>query len=320
MPSSLGFQCTPKDVRMATESGSSGDELAALLDAEFAETQSEPESGDADVNGGKAGQQEKEQEGIAKRRKLGRCPRGPPSINKAIYQIKAVILFADDRGSTCPPHPGYMGGICIRCGANKEEGGTTGMALKYIHHGLEVSHDEAQRLRDFSASHALASRRLLLVLDLDHTLLNSTRLMDVSPEAEEMLHAQVTAHPGNERHLLFHLPFMRMWTKLRPGIHDFLAEANKNFELHVYTMGDNDYAAGMATLLDPDGKLFAGRVASARDAGPGGFKDVDVLLGAEDMVLILDDTSGVWPRHRGNLIEVERYVYFPGCAQKFGYG
>ena len=49
-----------------------------------------------------------------------------------------------------------------------------------------------------------------------------------------------------------------------------------------------------------------------------GVKDLDVVLGREEWVLILDDTEGVWPRHRDNLITVERYLYFPACAAKFG--
>lgn len=36
-----------------------------------------------------------------------------------------------------------------------------------------------------------------------------------------------------------------------------------SFELHVYTMGDRDYAAEMAKLLDPTGRFFHGRVISA---------------------------------------------------------
>ena len=109
-----------------------------------------------------------------------------------------------------------------------------------------------------------------------------------------------------------------MWTKLRPGIRHFLAATHELFDLHVYTMGDKDYAAGMAALLDPDGRLFGGRVASSSDAGPSGVKDIDVLLGAEGLVLIVDDTVGVWPKHRENLIQIERYIYFPACAVRFG--
>lgn len=37
----------------------------------------------------------------------------------------------------------------------------------------------------------------------------------------------------------------------------------RSFELHVYTMGDRDYAAEMAKLLDPGGKLFHGRIISS---------------------------------------------------------
>ena len=33
-------------------------------------------------------------------------------------------------------------------------------------------------------------------------------------------------------------------------------------------------------------------------------KDLDVVLGAETAVLILDDTSGVWPLHQRNLLQV----------------
>ena len=30
---------------------------------------------------------------------------------------------------------------------------------------------------------------------------------------------------------------------------------------------------------------------------------MDVMLGAESAVLILDDTEGVWPRHSANLLQ-----------------
>lgn len=33
-------------------------------------------------------------------------------------------------------------------------------------------------------------------------------------------------------------------------------------------------------------------------------KDLDVVLGAETAVVILDDTAGVWPSHQQNLLQV----------------
>ena len=99
-------------------------------------------------------------------------------------------------------------------------------------------------------------------MDLDHTLLVSTRMADLPEDilakAEELLAEQ---GPG-EQQMLFKLPHMLMWTKLRPGIREFLIEAHKLFELHIYTHGDQDYAAEMAKLLDPKKTLFGGRVIS----------------------------------------------------------
>ena len=116
--------------------------------------------------------------------------------------------------------------------------------------------------RDQHLQHLFSVKKLLLVLDLDHTLLSSTRMADlpedISPQAEKLL-----SHQAQDDQLLFKLPHMWMWTKLRPGIREFLMEAHKLFELHIYTHGDQDYAAEMAKLLDPRRTLFGGRVISA---------------------------------------------------------
>eukprot|EP00887_Chlorella_sp_A99_P003679 scaffold7.g3679.t1 len=233
----------------------------------------------------------------------------------------------------------------------EEQGAALEECAGYIHAGLEISKREAARLRSGEAGRVLAGRKLLLVLDLDHTLLNSSRFQDLTPEAEGALQARLAAQPADAPEL-FHLPHMRMWTKLRPGVRM------------------REYAAEMARLLDPERRLFHGGVISAAsllwgaflsfqsssrvlapDSTRYGVKDLDVVLGQEESVLILDDTEGgrelkggggwkgdgdalaaacrthawakwvtvgVWPRHRDNLITIERYLYFPACASKFG--
>lgn len=116
--------------------------------------------------------------------------------------------------------------------------------------------------RDQHLQHLFSVKKLLLVLDLDHTLLSSTRMADLPEEtvskAEQLLSKQGT----EDEQLLFKLPHMWMWTKLRPGIREFLTEAHNLFELHIYTHGDQDYAAEMAKLLDPKRTLFGERVIS----------------------------------------------------------
>lgn len=233
------------------------------------------------------------------------------------------------RGGSCPPHPGFIGGLCIRCGHQKPIGIDANstedpaaqqdtLPLKYIHHGLEVSKAESDRLRETTIRNAMNSRRLLLILDLDHTLLNSTRSKDLTEQQTNTLLSRLKQEPTDGTAMLFHLTHVHMWTKLRPGVREFLAEAHKLFDLHIFTMGDKMYAAAMAHLLDPSGKLFGGRVASSSDAGIEMVKDIQVLMGAEELVLILDDTVEVWPKNHRNVFQVPRYTFFPLCAENFG--
>ena len=95
---------------------------------------------------------------------------------------------------------------------------------------------------------------------------------EILPKLEQLLEQQGT---GDEQ-LLFKLPHMLMWTKLRPGIRDFLVQTHKLFELHIYTHGDQDYAAGMAKLLDPNKTFFGGRVISG--VSMSGLKNLAVCL------------------------------------------
>ncbi|XP_065009228.1 RNA polymerase II C-terminal domain phosphatase-like 3 [Musa acuminata AAA Group] len=166
-----------------------------------------------------------------------------------------------------------------------------------------------------------ASRKLSLVLDLDHTLLNSTKFVDVDPMQEELLKRKEEQDRAKPQRHLFRLRHMGLWTKLRPGIWNFLEKANELYELHIYTLGSRPYATAMAKLLDPTGSLFGGRVMSGRDDGDrmvSQRKDLKGVLGLECAAVIMDDTPSVWPSSQPNLIAVERYHFFPSSRRKFG--
>ncbi|XP_002965594.2 RNA polymerase II C-terminal domain phosphatase-like 4 [Selaginella moellendorffii] len=242
--------------------------------------------------------------------------------------------------SSCPPHPGFMWGVCIRCGVlkpNSEPGGSaSNVALKYIHEEFELAGDVLARVREDELRQVLGKRKLFLVLDLDHTLLNSARWMEVFPDETAYLeHTYMNVpedkipalsngapavagviQPGGGG--LHRIHGMQLWTKLRPFAHKFLEEASKLFEMYVYTMGERMYAVTMAHLLDPTGKFFKGRVISQRDSTCRQTKDLDIVLGADSAVLILDDTEAVWPKHRANLIVMERYHFFQSSCRQFG--
>lgn len=61
--------------------------------------------------------------------------------------------------------------------------------------GLRLGNDEIVRLRRTDMKNLLRQKKLYLVLDLDHTLLNSTRLMHITLE-EEYLYSQIDSLQG----------------------------------------------------------------------------------------------------------------------------
>lgn len=139
------------------------------------------------------------------------------------------------------------------------------------------------------------SRKLTLVLDLDHTLLHTQRAcQEWHPDAAQDLH---------------HLPALDVITKLRPGVRDFLREAASMYHLHIYTMGHRLYARAIADILDPNGTLFGGRVTSRCDMHGATTKDLDCIHADERKTVVVDDTPEVWPHHRQNVMQVPRYQF-----------
>ncbi|CAH9052066.1 unnamed protein product [Cuscuta epithymum] len=188
-----------------------------------------------------------------------------------------------------------------------------------------IQRERARRIEE--QKKMFSAKKLSLVLDLDHTLLNSAKFVEVDPVHDEILRKKEEQEREKPKRHLFRFPHMAMWTKLRPGIWNFLEKASKLFELHLYTMGNKLYATEMAKLLDPKGDMFSGRVVSRGDDADlidgdervvPKSKDLEGVLGMESSVVIIDDSVRVWPHNKLNLIVVERYIYFPCSRRQFG--
>ncbi|KAK4481614.1 hypothetical protein RD792_012518 [Penstemon davidsonii] len=276
-------------------------------------------------------------------------------------------------------HPGAYGGLCVKCGQEMDEESGVAFGIKQQYNtrsrnplsmisctcvtkkdymfmevylsclqNLRLANDEIARLRDKDLKNLLHHKKLYLVLDLDHTLLNSARLPDITAE-EGYLNGQRDSLPGTFslavictlsnlgckilnnlkiynlrspdtlKSSLFRLDRMQMMTKLRPFVHNFLKEASNLFEMYIYTMGERPYALEMAKLLDPGDIYFNSKVIAQGDCTERHQKGLDVVLGQESAVLILDDTEGVWGKHKENLILMERYHFFASNCQHFGF-
>jgi RNA polymerase II subunit A-like phosphatase len=135
-------------------------------------------------------------------------------------------------------------------------------------------------------------RKLVLVLDLDQTVLHTTISNDFKEDVDNFVLGGVTYN-----------------VKLRPNIHQFLSSIYKLYEIHVYTMGVQAYAEKICRILDPDKKYFGDRVIS-RSVNNGEYvKNLNRLFCLHDNVIILDDRADVW-NFSSNLILVKPYFYW----------
>ncbi|KAK7281508.1 hypothetical protein RIF29_09566 [Crotalaria pallida] len=285
---------------------SSSDDFAAFLDGT--------------LDGNSSSDREEEIENDAesarvKRHKVESIKEIEASTSKGPVQKNLVVAEESLKVDICT-HPGSFGNMCICCGQKLD--GESGVTFGYIHKGLRLHDQEISRLRNTDMKDLLCHKKLYLVLDLDHTLLNSTLLMDLNSE-EVHLNTQTDSLKDVSKGSLFKLEYMHMMTKLRPFVRTFLKEASKMFEMYIYTMGDRPYALEMAKLLDPGGEYFTSKVISRDDGTQKHQKGLDVLLGQESAVLILDDTENAWMKHKDNLILMERYHFFASSCRQFGF-
>ncbi|KAM6892573.1 LOW QUALITY PROTEIN: RNA polymerase II subunit A C-terminal domain phosphatase, partial [Xenentodon cancila] len=148
------------------------------------------------------------------------------------------------------------------------------------------------------------NRKLVLMVDLDQTLIHTTEQ-----------HCQRMSNKG-----IFHFQLGRgepmLHTRLRPRCKEFLEKTAKLYELHVFTFGSRLYAHTIAGFLDPEKKLFSHRILS-RDECIDPFSKTGNLRNlfpcGDSMVCIIDDREDVW-KFAPNLITVKKYTYFQGTG------
>ena len=168
---------------------------------------------------------------------------------------------------------------------------------------LEVTRDEALNVRVSTVTRLFQSKRLSLVLDLDHTLLHCTddpRAITIAQNAPNQFYT-------------FELDNKLLVLKLRPGLRSFLRTMKDSyFEMYVYTAGTRAYAQQVCRIIDPGGTIFGGRIVS-RDDTPelGTDKDLTRLFPVDDTMVVVVDDRDVWGGV-ANLLTCEPFDYFRG--------
>ncbi|XP_026144260.1 RNA polymerase II subunit A C-terminal domain phosphatase isoform X1 [Carassius auratus] len=212
-------------------------------------------------------------------------------------------------------HPVVMKGLCAECGQDltqlqskngKQQAHISTATVSMVHSvpELMVSSEQAEQLGREDQQRLHRNRKLVLMVDLDQTLIHTTEQ-----------HCQRMSNKG-----IFHFQLGRgepmLHTRLRPHCKDFLEKIAKLYELHVFTFGSRLYAHTIAGFLDPEKKLFSHRIMS-RDECIDPFSKTGNLRNlfpcGDSMVCIIDDREDVW-KFAPNLITVKKYIYFQGTG------
>ncbi|XP_064640607.1 RNA polymerase II subunit A C-terminal domain phosphatase-like [Lineus longissimus] len=212
-------------------------------------------------------------------------------------------------------HPVVMKDMCAECGedlrerfgcaGDRKETASASVAMVHSIPELTVSEAEAFEIGHADEQRLLTSKKLVLLVDLDQTLLHTTN-DNIPPNLKDVVHFQLW-HGSNQ--LWYH-------TKFRPGTEKFLKKIATMYELHICTFGVRMYAHMIARHLDPEGKLFSHRILSRDECFDHQSKTANLkaLFPCGDvMVCIIDDREDVWNR-APNLIHVKPYRFFQGTA------
>ena len=204
-------------------------------------------------------------------------------------------------------HTTIMRNMCAECGADLQQqnssSSTSSASIAIVHNipELKVSSSFAQNLGREDEKRLLRGRKLVLLVDLDQTLIHTTdKNIAKNAKKSDIIDFQLTP-TGPWYHC-----------KIRPGTPEFLERISQHFELHIVTFGSRRYAHKIAGFLDPDGKYFSHRILSRDECFDSRSKTANLASlfpCGDQMVCIIDDREDVW-NSASNLVQVKPYTFF----------
>ncbi|VDK50483.1 unnamed protein product [Anisakis simplex] len=227
-----------------------------------------------------------------------------PNIKKGKRLKKGMVLAHIDE---CR-HAIVIKDMCGSCGKDlREKNGMAGQLVEQsvanvsmIHHVPEliVSNEIAKKIGDRDQQLVLESRRLVLLVDLDQTLIHTTNHYFDMKNSVDVVN--------------YKLKGTDFYTKIRPYAGTFLRRMNDLYEMHIVSYGERQYAHKIAEILDPLKRYFGQRIMSRDELYSAMYKtgNMQALFPCGDqLIVIIDDRPDVW-QYSEALIQVKPYRFF----------
>ena len=157
----------------------------------------------------------------------------------------------------------------------------------------------------------LSEEKLVLILDLDRTLIDTTTNPDPS--------SSILQRNGQVRLDVSLIEFAEdengWFIKKRPGVDNFLENMSQIFELHMCTYASRDYADGVMEIVDPGRRLI--KKLYNRDHCINRKKThiahQTFVSGNLNLIAIIDDLPLRMWEDLPNVVRVKPYKYFRKC-------
>jgi len=210
-------------------------------------------------------------------------------------------------------HDTTYGGLCVGCG--KDVSATSNKKKKKLQpivlggKKLMLTRSAIKRQAKLNDNDLLLRRKLLLILDIDHTFAHST----VNPQAYQVVESE--KFKGSTFRFKLRNHPNEHFVKIRPHFKEFLQEVSKSFDVHVYTHAIREYAEEIVKRVDPEVPVIKNRIVCRDDfrASEGKKKVISRLFPCdESMAIILDDLRDVW-FSPSNVLQIHKYAFWLDC-------
>ena len=263
----------------------------------------------------------KEGEGFKKDEKIAKyLLKGKENINYVKSPINGwIVKYEEDEKililEKCK-HDIFYHRLCTKCGYERTEIDEKNIkTYGFMNNEFYISKEKAESLEKSKVEDYLTSKKLILLLDLDNTILHCCPIQ-MNSDQYNFLEEKYNIYFSkiamkNELNRFNNLPI-----KFRPYLKTFLKNIKNKFEIFVYTQATKEYATGIIQYIN---KNFEEDILSTRrmmtritdDKGFARNKSIkSVFPTQEKMVLIIDDNVDVWKESGNNFICIYPYRFF----------